>query len=304
MKAGTVLLAALLAITAVDAQIFRTAVDVVTADVLVLDGRRPVAGLTAADFELLDSDVPQKVQAVAMDDVPISLLVALDTSHSVEGARLKDAAHAAVNMLRPADRAAFVTFSGSVAIVAPWGADRDVMATGLSAARASGNTSLYDASFASLLLRDEKPGQRNLLVIFSDGADTASWLPDRAVLDKARRTDTVVYSVVMNNSGTVDSTPLHVDHRSGVELSPPPVRSLLSGTTFLADLATTSGGERFVVQRAGELRAAFSRIVTDFRSRYVLTYSPAGVDAKGWHPIEVKVNGRKVTVRARRGYTR
>ena len=92
--------------------------------------------------------------------------------------------------------------------------------------------------------------------------------------------------------------------RSGIELSPPQVRSILQGSGFLSDLATASGGQRFLVTRASELKAAFTPIVTDFRSRYVLTYTPTGVDAHGWHPIEVKVKGRNLTVRARRGYSR
>jgi hypothetical protein len=36
----------------------------------------------------------------------------------------------------------------------------------------------------------------------------------------------------------------------------------------------------------------------------VLTYTPAGVDAAGWHPMVIKVKGRKATVSARRGYWR
>lgn len=307
MRWAVAALAALLGLHVLDAQTFRVSVEAVNVDVLVVDGKRPVAGLTAADFELLDSSVPQVVTAAAVDDVPISLLIALDTSESVKGdvlSRLKEGAAAALAMLRPADRAALVTFSSLVNLVAPWGAGRDTVAEAVTGARAGGGTSLYDASFTALQLRDDKPGQRNLAVVFSDGDDTGSWLPDRAVVDKAHRTETVVYSVVMNDTGTADRPSPHLMARSGIEVTPPQVRSLIQGTGFLADLATATGGERFVVTRASELRAAFTPIVADFRSRYVLTYTPAGVDAHGWHPIEVRVKGRSVTVRARRGYSR
>jgi len=46
------------------------------------------------------------------------------------------------------------------------------------------------------------------------------------------------------------------------------------------------------------------RLTSQFRSRYLITYRPRGVDAGGWHPIELSVKGRKVTVTARRGYSR
>ncbi len=297
-----------LATTIVGAQTFRSGVDAIRVDVLVLDGRRPVGGLTADDFELTDSGVPQTVTAAAMDDVPISLLVALDTSSSVKGDvldRLKEAATATVRMLRGPDRAALVLFSNTVRLMAPWGADRDVTTTAaIAQAQAGGSTSLYDAAFTSLLLRDETPGQRNMVIVFSDGDDTASWLPDGAIVEKAHRTDSVVYGVVMNDAGTPDRAPMHLEHRSGIDLTPAGERSVRSATPFLLGLAERSGGERFLVQRPSELRDAFARIVTDFRSRYVLTYTATGVDAHGWHPIEVKVKGRNVTVRARRGYSR
>jgi VWFA-related protein len=321
MKPAIVAVAVLLGLHVLDAQTFRVAIDAVSVDVLVTDGKRPVGGLTVADFELLDSTVPQVITAAAMDDVPISLMVALDTSDSVKGdvlTRLKEGASAALAMLRAPDRAALITFSSVVSLVAPWGADRATVAAAVAGARPGGGTSLFDASFTALQLRDDKAGQRNLAVVFSDGDDTGSWLPDRAVVDKAHRTETVVYSIVMNDTGSVTGRPddlaarsaganregAHLMARSGIELSPPQVRSILQGSGFLADLATATGGQRFVVTRPSELRAAFTPIVTDFRSRYVLTYTPTGVDARGWHPIEVKVKGRGVTVRARRGYSR
>jgi hypothetical protein len=49
---------------------------------------------------------------------------------------------------------------------------------------------------------------------------------------------------------------------------------------------------------------AFDEILQEFRTRYLITYSPRGADTPGWHAIDVKVKGRRVQVRARRGYER
>ena len=40
------------------------------------------------------------------------------------------------------------------------------------------------------------------------------------------------------------------------------------------------------------------------RSQPVIDQSPRGVDAGGWHPIEVKLKSKKGKVAARRGYSR
>lgn len=80
-------------------------------------GGKPVAGLAASDFELRDSGVRQQIQAVTYQDVPLSVLLALDGSSSVRGERLahlKDAATAAVGALRPDDQTAILTFSQRV----------------------------------------------------------------------------------------------------------------------------------------------------------------------------------------------
>ena len=95
---------------------FRSGVDAVRVDVLVTDGNRPVAGLTAEDFELRDNGVRQRIEAIDFGGVPLSVMFALDTSVSVWGQplqHLKEAASAVVSLLTPNDRAAVLTFSGA-----------------------------------------------------------------------------------------------------------------------------------------------------------------------------------------------
>jgi hypothetical protein len=87
---------------------FYSTADAVRVDTPVLDGRRPVGGLTAADFELRDTGVPQQIDDVQIVEVPFSMMLALDTSSSMQVGlpRLREAARAAVAALRPADRGA------------------------------------------------------------------------------------------------------------------------------------------------------------------------------------------------------
>jgi VWFA-related protein len=234
------------------------------------------------------------------------VLLALDTSTSVEGStlsHLKAGAESAVRLLKPQDRAALLTFSSSIGLVAPWGSSQGRLLSALATARADGMTSLHDAAFSALTLHDDVAGYRNLVMIFSDGADTASWLPGSAVLDKARRADSVLYSVLLSTEGPAAADgKLH--HRSGIELSPPQVRSARASTPFAQELAEITGGDVFAARRSSDLRDAFARILTEFRTRYLLTYSPRDVNTPGWHTIEVKLKGKPGKVRARRGYSR
>ncbi len=67
-------------------------------------------------------------------------------------------------------------------------------------------------------------------------------------------------------------------------------------------MAEETGGELLYVTSTRDLPAAFARIVGDFKSRYLLSFTPTGVPAGGWHPLEVKLKGRTGTIRARPGY--
>ena len=272
-------------------------------DVLVMDGGRPVTGLTADDFQLLDQGVVQKVQSSTITDVPVSMLLALDTSSSVLGtplARLKVASEAAVDALGPGDRAALLTFGAATRLRSNWGEARGGLRTAIQVVEAGGSTSLFDAIFTAFSLRDTAPGSRNVIVLFSDGADTSSWLPEHAVFDKARRTDTVVYSATLGSRAPNGA----LQFRSGIQLRDAPQLRLVESKPFLEELAETTGGSAFVARGADGLRATFTGIVTEFRSRYLLTYTPEGVGGAGWHPIEVKLKTKKGRITARRGYDR
>jgi secreted protein with Ig-like and vWFA domain len=103
---------------------FRAAVEAVRLDVSVTRGTTPVAGLTAANFEVLDNGVPQAIDRVSQEDVPLNLMLVLDTSGSMAGVRLGkliDAARNLVRSLRPEDRVGVLSFSQRVVLSLPPG---------------------------------------------------------------------------------------------------------------------------------------------------------------------------------------
>jgi Ca-activated chloride channel family protein len=282
-------------------QHFRSSADAVTVHVLVLDDGRAVGGLTAADFELRDSGVEQQIDSVQVLDVPFSMMLALDSSSSLQSGRrrLQEAARAAVETLHDDDRVSVLSFSEQISVPTPWSAPRHEILAAIDGLQPDGSTSLADAAFTAVLQRDPEAGRRNLVILLSDGDDTSSWLPDDRALEAAERSEAVVYTVAIDKARLKGRRALNF--RSGVRLdSKQPV---MRSDDFLEQLASRTGGVQLSTSLEG-LQKTFRRVVNNFRSRYVLTYAPGGVPDGGWHSIDVRVRGRNYKVTARRGYQR
>jgi Ca-activated chloride channel family protein len=290
---------------------FRTTTEAVLVDVQVREGAKPVPGLTTADFELRDNGVLQQIKAVTFDDVPVSLMLLLDTSNSVQGEtlqHLKRAAQAAIAPLGRNDQAALIAFSERIRLQTGWTRDQRALGTAMTSLESSGATALFDAIYTALGLRNEAAG-RTLVVIFSDGADTASWLDPTVVVEAARQTDVVLYGVTVRPTLSAASSEaaailaqMKVSMKRWFDTNP-----RLFPQVFLDHVTEETGGEMLYINQSRDLTDTFSRIIGDFKSRYLLTYSPAGVPAAGWHSITVKLKGvhaRTATVTARRGYSR
>jgi Ca-activated chloride channel family protein len=256
---------------------FSTATEAVRVDVLVTEGDRPVLGLTPADFEVRDNGVLQDVSFVSTETLPLNVILALDTSASVSGEplrHLQGAGRSLLEGLQPEDRAALVTFSHEVALRQPLTREVERVRGELALLKPRGETAVIDGSYAAVVLADADVG-RDLVIVFSDGVDTASWLPADRVLDAARRSDVVVYGVSLRGAERPE---------------------------FLRELSRLTGGSLLEVDSTRDLGEAFVRLLREFRQRYLLSYSPRGVAPEGWHELRVTVKRRRATVAARAGY--
>src|SRR5262245_18907580 len=76
---------------------FRTAVELINVTVTVTDGTgRFVSGLRREDFRIFEDGVEQPVSHFSNERVPVSLGIALDTSGSMDGEKMR-AARSALN---------------------------------------------------------------------------------------------------------------------------------------------------------------------------------------------------------------
>jgi len=260
---------------------FASSVDVVEVYATVADrAGNPVRGLTAADFEVLEDGRLQDIQTFSACDFPLSLALAIDHSASMTGDRLRRAAGAArrfLGRLRPEDEVMLIGVSGAVTVLAPLSRDRAAQHRALDALTPWSTTSLYDALIAGIGLIQPAPGRRALIVL-SDGEDRYSEATPAAVLDRARRSDVLVYPIAIDG--------------------PAPA--------VFAEIASVTGGRSFALKSPKALDEALSSVATDLREQYLLGYAPAPAEGSaadgGWHSIDVRVPGRDVRIRARDGY--
>jgi VWFA-related protein len=256
---------------------FSTGVDSVRIDAQVTAGGRPLADLTAADFEIRDNGTIQTVSMLGAGSFPVDVVLALDISSSLTPDRLtalQSASRALVDAVTAGDRVELITFNEAVTRPQALTADAGQLREAIGVVAPSGTTAIVDAMYAAIA--SLRPGDRRaLLIVFSDGIDTASWLTPDAVVMAARRTGAVIYAV---------ST-----------------KPRSQAPQLLHDVTNATGGEIFHVD-SSRLQTTFVDILNDFRSRYLLSYTLAGPVQPGWHRIEVRVKRRGAVVRTRQGY--
>ena len=274
---------------------FRAGTELVSVDVLVTENRQPVLGLTPADFELIDNGVAQTVDQLYLEQLPVNVVMVLDTSGSVIGARLADlkaGARSVIEKLRPKDRAAILSFSHRLEMPSPLTGDRAALRKAVNDLDAVGSTSLRDAAFAGLALR-AADNTRTLLLLFSDGLDTSSILSESRLLAIVRRSDAIIYAI-----GVQDAPVAQMGGR-GVLFLPP---ESVTDDRFLGALAREGGGRLLHAQEQRNIERTFARVFEEFNQRYVLGFTPRGVSQGGWHKVDVRLKNKRGTVLARRGY--
>jgi VWFA-related protein len=302
---------ALTVTAAAGGQVFRSGADGITVVVSVRQGDKPVGGLSAADFQLSDNGVLQRISSVAAEKVPLDLTLLLDLSSSVDGPqleRLKQAVTDTADLLRPDDRIRLVAISQVLQEVFAF-RPRSAPMT-LDTLRAEGATSLYDG-MAATMMRPADPGRRQLVVAFTDGRDSTSIVDENSAVEIARRSDTVVSIVVpviapdaaearrlaqrntvasLSGAGNLSTVRGPVTSSDGVPLS-------------LSRLVAPTGGLVIPLGTGESISRVFRTMLEDFRASYVLQYTAEGVPAEGWHELGVSVKRRgRFDIRARKGY--
>jgi Ca-activated chloride channel family protein len=274
-----VLAAMLLGGASVAAGQFTSGVNLVEVYTAVVDADgNPVTGLTRANFTVLEDGAPQALSAFAEGDFPLSVAVAVDRSFSMAKLLPTElgAARTLLGDLRPQDQSTLVAIGSQVETAAPLSSDRAAQMGALGALTPWGTTGLHDAILASIDAIQAARGRR-ALVLFSDGNDRYSTASAADALERARRSDVMIYPVAIG----------------------------AARPELFAQLAALTGGRSFLTRDPAQLNTIAHQISRELHHQYLLGYSPSRPIAAGspqWRSITVRVNRPNLTVRARDGY--
>ena len=274
---------------------FEAGIEVINLNVSVTDPRnRYVTDLAERDFAVFEDGIRQELSLFTHENLPISLVLMLDTSASMDE-KLKVAQAAAIRFtktLRPQDLAEVIQFNDRATVLQDFTADQDSLAAAIHKTEASGPTALHNALYIALkdLGKQKKAGElrRRAIVLLSDGEDTASLVSDDQVIELARKTEINIYSISLRPNRPSDRTRL----------------GFSQAAHLLTAMAQETGGQVHFPNSLSELDTVYDRIAEELRTQYNLGYVSSNKRRDGkWRRIVVRIPEREdVQIRHKIGY--
>jgi Ca-activated chloride channel family protein len=275
------------------AETLKVDVKLVNVFVTVTDAHSaPVGGLTKDNFSLLEDGQEQKISIFEKQSaVPLSIALAVDTSLStrhdlpLEQASAKRFAHA---ILRPVDALSVYGFNEDVReSTTGFTADLKRIDEGIDHVRLGAATALFDAIYLVSHALDRRQG-RKVIVLITDGGDTASKTKYKDAVRAAEEAEAIVYSIIV----------VPIENSAGRETG---------GEHALIQLSEDTGGKYYYATSMAQLDEAFQKISDELRTQYLLAYYPLRrTSFSDFRRIQVSVVGSAEAsayrVRNRAGY--
>lgn len=265
--------------------------------VTVSDGGKRVLDLPRKAFEILDQGKRQDLVTFEKGDVPLTAVVLLDSSESMKGVRLEKALEGArvfVDGLKGLDQGMVVLFADRLIRASEFSSVSAEVAQSLAGVHAEGGSAINDHLYLALKRLEAQPG-RPVIVLLSDGVDVHSTLPMEEVVWKASRSQALIYWIQLTDEGKASGDTISTAWRNGDQ----------SKREFeqLSQAVNTSGGEIIPIAKPEQFLGAFTTILEDLRSQYVLGYYPSDAMGDGsWRKVKVSVDKFGYRVRHRGGY--
>ena len=232
-----------------------------------------VGGLAQSDFAVYEDGRPQQIAFFErQSQLPLNITLAIDTSGSVRKDMSEEAAaarHFARDILRSQDQMSVLQFATEVRELTPFTNKLSVIDHGLGELRGDWATALYDAVCLGSAKLGAKDG-RKVLVLISDGDDTAKSSTYAQALEAALRNEVMIYSLI----------DVPIEASSGRDLG---------GEHTLITLAEQTGGKYFYVSQGG-LDKAFAQVSDDLRTQYLIGYYPRNQEpGRTFHRLTVTI---------------
>jgi Ca-activated chloride channel family protein len=238
----------------------------------------PVGGLDRDAFAILEDGKPQKIAYFDRESsTPLSIVLAIDASKSVlRDERLEKiaATHFVHALLRDQDEMDLMDFSDTVREIVPFTNQKKRIEQGLNELHPGDETALYDAIYLAsdrLSQTRNDAGRRRVVVVITDGEDTARRSRYGQALEQAQRAGAMIYPIII--------VPVWEDAGRNT-----------GGEHALIQMAADTGGKYFYVEDKKDLEPAFARVSDDLRTQYVLGYyAPPGKKDDGFRSVKVQM---------------
>ena len=191
---------------------FRSGIDLINVNATVTDADgRFVRGLVKEDFRIYQDDQPQDITHFSNERVPVSLGILLDTSSSMDDAKMA-AARDALNrflleLLGPEDEVFLYRFDSSPELVHGWTTDKRKVSEALAGIQPAGSTAMFDALAEAVPLVQAGRHQKKALVVISDGNDTISRMLLQDLKAQIKATEILIYAVGIDEQTTTAPVP-------------------------------------------------------------------------------------------------
>jgi Ca-activated chloride channel family protein len=271
---------------------FRAGVDLVHLPVVVTARNGElVRGLTKDDFQILEDGKPQQITTFAEgapgEALPMHLGLMLDGSGSMEK-DLREASNAAIQFVNALDEAVDVTYVDFDTAVSLGRFERlsySRLFERIRQRKARGMTALYDA-IATYLQHAYGRGGQHVLLLYTDGGDSASSVNFGKLVELLRMGNVIVYVVG------------YLENQTSTERAQQQMR--------VTQIARETGGDAFFPASARDLNEQYARVLDELGSRYTIGYVSTNVTADGkFRKVEVKLTNpdlRGAKLRTRTGY--
>lgn len=260
------------------------------------DGRR-VLDLDEKSFRILDAGLPQAAVTFERGDVPLTAVLLVDSSTSMQGRKLPTALRGVrtfIRDLKPLDEAKLILFSDHVQLETPFTGSATILSLGLGSVKPSGGTALNDAVFLAQERLETRQG-RKVIVLLSDGIDVESILSMEQVRWLSRTRQAALYWIRLPRPGESARSRRYSSWRNA--------RDHADQLDALRDTVADTGGRIITIASIDDVADAFARLLEELREQYVLGYYPSISRGPGaWHKIEVRLDDPRLTVRTRTGY--
>jgi Ca-activated chloride channel family protein len=271
--------------------VFRSETNLVVLHVNVFDDDgHPVPKLARENFLVFENDHLQDIRFFSTEDVPVTAGLVIDNSSSTIAQRplMVASGMAFANSSHPDDELFVVSFTEHVRFGLPEGvpftSSRDLVQAALNDFRPGGRTALYDAVISTLDHIQSANHQKRIVIVVSDGDDTASRAGKEEMFARAAASGAVIFTV-----GMID-----------------PATGISGNRGVLRTLARLGGGVAHFPDTEREVVESFEEIAAAVRQGYSIGYvpTPSALETRFRRVrVAVRVPGRRgLSVRYRNGY--